>query len=536
MPRVSDTLIEEVLHKTDLVDLVSEKVSLSKKGKSYFGLCPFHHEKTASFSVEPERGIYNCFSCGEKGNAITFKQKTENLSFMEALEDLANRAHIDFNFAAYKKENPNKKYYEINLDAKNFYKLYLSNTKQGQIAKEYLKKRGITDDIIQFFDLGLSPNEFDLLHKTLTSKGMLVTDLHDLGLVKESNNDRFYDLFRERIIFPIHNEKGNVVAFSGRTYQEGDDSAKYINSPQTKVFTKSNILYNLHNVINEVKKIDRITLFEGYVDVIAAHRAGIYDGVASMGTSLTKEQVRIIKHYTNNVTICYDGDSAGKEATARAIKLLQAENMAIKVVTLPDRMDPDDYITEYGDKALKEFINNHWQDTFEYQYTSNMANLDFTKMLDLERFKKTVFEMISNSSNSVIEKYILELSKDTKISVDSIKQDFNQYAKKDVSHMRRNYSQKVEMESKFVFAERRMINYFLIDSMYLQKYRQELGPVFFVKSDVGVLVEMIEELYIDFPQAEEQTVDIKEQFISKLNEAQKMFFFEKVLDTRARSV
>jgi len=527
MPRVSDALIEEVLQKTDLVDLVSEKVTLSKQGKSYFGLCPFHHEKTPSFSVEPERGIFNCFSCGEKGNAITFKQKTENLSFMEALEDLAIRAHIDFNFTAYKQENPNKKYYDINLDAKNFYKLYLSNTKQGKIAKEYLKHRGINDDIIQFFDLGLSPNDFDLLHKTLTSRGILVSDLHDLGLVKESNNERFYDLFRERIIFPIHNEKGSVVAFSGRTYQEGDNTAKYINSPQTKVFTKSNVLYNLHNVINEVKKIDRITLFEGYMDVIAAYRAGIFDGVASMGTSLTKEQVRLIKHYTNNVTICYDGDNAGKEATVRAIKLLQAENMAIKVVTLPDQMDPDDYIAEYGDKALKEFINSSWQDTFEYQYTTNMENVDFTKMLDLERFKKTVFEMIANSSNTVIEKYILELSKDTKISVDSIKQDFNQYAKKDVSHIRKTYSQKVEMESKYVFGERRLINYFLLDRMYLQKYRQELGPVFFVKSDVGVLVEMIEELYYELPQTEEQTVDIREQFLSKLNEAQKMFFFEK---------
>jgi len=263
------------------------------------------------------------------------------------------------------------------------------------------------------------------------------------------------------------------------------------------------------------------------MDVIAAHRAGVFDGVASMGTSLTKEQVRIIKRYTNNVTICYDGDNAGKEATVRAIKLLQAEKMSIKVVTLPYRMDPDDYITEHGDKALKEYINNNWQDTFEYQYTTNKENLDFSKMLDLEKFKKTVFDMISNSSNSVIEKYILELSEDTKISVDSIKQDFNQYTKKDVSHVRRPVSQKVEIESKFVAAERRLINYFLQDSTYLQQYRQELGPVFFVKSDVGVLVEMIEELYIEFPQSEEQTVDIKNQFLERLNEAQKRFYFEK---------
>ena len=292
MPRISEETIQEILEKTDIVDVIGETVTLSKQGKSYFGLCPFHSEKTASASAAPERKNYNCFSCGEKGNAITFLQKTGNLSFVEAVEELAYRANMNLDFTAFKQENPYSRLYTINQDALNFYKLYLSNTKQGQTAKEYLHNRGLSNDILQEFELGLAPNEYSLLTKTLTAKGTLVSDLYDFGLVKQSQNDSFYDLFRERIIFPIHDEHGNVVAFSGRTYLEGDTSAKYINSPQTKLFTKSNIVYNLHKAINEIKKTNRVVLFEGYMDVIAAYRANVKDAVASMGTSLTKEQVK----------------------------------------------------------------------------------------------------------------------------------------------------------------------------------------------------------------------------------------------------
>ena len=198
MAKISDAVISEILSKTDIVDLISEKVSLSKKGKSYFGLCPFHNEKTPSFSVEPERKIFNCFSCGEKGNAIGFLQKTENLSFVEAVENLADRANVSIDFSKYKKDNPNKKLLEINQAASDFYKLYLNSTKHGVVAKEYLKNRGISDEVIDKFDIGLSPNDFDLLYKTLTEKGNLVSDLHDLGLVKQGKEENFYDLFRER--------------------------------------------------------------------------------------------------------------------------------------------------------------------------------------------------------------------------------------------------------------------------------------------------------------------------------------------------
>ena len=527
MARLSNEFIDEVIQKTDIVDLVSEKVTLSKQGKSYFGLCPFHNEKTPSFSVEPERKIFNCFSCGEKGNAITFKQKIENITFIEAVEDLAIRANMNVDFTSYKKENPFKVLHEINENAKNFYKLYLSSTKQGQIAKEYLSKRGIKDDIIQAFELGLSSKDFDLLFKTLSSKDVLQTDMYDLGLIKQGKNDNFYDLFRDRIIFPIHDEKGNVVAFSGRTYLEDDTSAKYINSPQTKVFTKSNVLYNFHHALSEIKKTNRIVLFEGPMDVIAAYKSNVKDGVASMGTSLTKDQVKLIKKYTNNVTICYDGDAAGIVATQRAISLFEKENMNIKIVILPEGLDPDDYINKFGTETLNKFINDEWIDKIEFNYQKNNMDIDFTKLLDVEHFKKTIFDLVKNSSNTIIESYIKRLAKDTNISVESIRQDFNQYTRRNISNISEQYRPPVQIASKFEFAERRLLNYFLLDNKYLQRYRQEFGPVFCINNEVRHLKEMIEEIYYDKTLNEEETVDINNEFLELLNDTQKSFFINK---------
>lgn len=528
MARISEEVVNEVLQKTDLVDLVSEKVTLSKQGKSYFGLCPFHSEKTPSFSVEPEKKIYTCFSCGEKGNAITFKQKTDNMTFVDAVEELADRADIQIDFSEYKRENPNKKYYEINNDAKGFYKLFLSNTVQGKDAVNYLKDRHITQEIIDAFDIGLAPTGFDLLYKTLSEKGYLVSDMFDLGLVKKSKNDNFYDLFRERIIFPIHDVSGNVVAFSGRVYKEGDENAKYINSPQTVVFTKSNVLYNLHHALNEIKRTKRVVLFEGYMDVIAAYRAGIKDSVASMGTSLTRDQVRLIKRYANEVTICYDGDSAGVEAASRALELLHAEKINVKIVILPNNLDPDDYINKYSEKALNEYINQKWYSSIRFLYMKHKSAVDFTKMLDIEQFKKAIFNLIKGEPRTTIEVFLKEIADDSKLSIESVKQDFEQYTKKTVSVRRSNQSQKIPIMSKYEIAERRLINYFLEDKKYLMEYNKEIGEDFFIDSNVRDLKHVIEDnMYYGYRQDGSVHVDVA-LFLDKLSEEQLHFYDEHI--------
>jgi len=527
MPLISDQTIQDVLANTDIVDLIGETVSLSKQGKSYFGLCPFHNEKTPSFSVEPERKTFHCFGCGEKGDAISFVQKTRNMSFVEAVETLADRANMNLDFSAHKTDDPNARLYGINQDALNFYKLYLSNTKQGQTALDYLHKRGIEDDIIQTFDLGLAPGEYDLLTKTLTDRDVLVSDLYDLGLTKQSKTDQYYDLFRNRIIIPIKDEKGNTVAFSGRVYLDKDESqAKYINSPQTKIFTKSNVLYNLNNARAAIEQTKRVVLFEGYMDVIAAHRAGIAESVASMGTSLTREQVRLIKKHTDHLIICYDGDPAGIEATSRAINLIQNEQMNVEIVLLPDRLDPDDYITKYGKDKLKQFIDNNRMDSIAFRYYKNNMDIDFTKMLDIERFKKTVFDLIKNTSHTIIETYIRRLATDTKLSIESIRQDFEQYTKRNIEPIGKRTVKQLPIDSKYVKADRFVLNYFLADYKYVVDFNGEFG-MFYISDMVRDLRMIIEDMYFAIPDDQPKTVTLAD-FTAQLTDEQRAFFEHKV--------
>lgn len=532
MAKISEEKINEILNKTDIVDIIGEKVTLQKKGKSYFGLCPFHNEKTPSFSVEPDRKIYNCFSCGEKGNAITFLQKTSNLSFIEAIEELADRANVAIDLSNLKVENPNQRLYSINEDALNFYKLYLSSTKQGSIAKKYLEDRGIPNDIISDFDFGLAPSEFDLLTKTLTSKGILVSDLYDLGLSKQSKKETFYDLFRDRIIFPIKDERGNTVAFSGRVYLEKDkDNAKYINSPQTKVFTKSNVLYNIHNAINHIKMNNRVVLFEGFMDVIAAYRSGIKESVASMGTSLTKEQVRLMKKYTNNVVICYDGDNPGIEATSRAIKLFKSEQMQVLVVNLEDGLDPDDYIKKYSEDKLRDYINNHSIDTTRFAYNMYLKSTNLDQMLDIEMFKKNVFDLLKGQSHTSIDVYLQKISQDINLSEISVRQDFEQYNRNSNYRDNRkgNYQQisKSHISDKFRNAEKSIINYFISDYRFVEDFNSNFDVLFFISEKARDIKIAIEDLYFydDFKETKHITMDdLKEA----LNEDELQYYLNEV--------
>lgn len=529
MAKISNDIISEVLQKTDLVDLISEKVALTKKGKSYFGLCPFHNEKTPSFSVEPDRKIYTCFSCGEKGNAITFKQKTDNLTFVDAVEILADKANISIDLSDVKKESPNQKYFDLNFDAKGFYKVYLNSTKQGQEAIKYLTNRKISPEIISHFELGLAPDEFDLLYKTLSNKGHLVSDMFDLGLVKQSKNENFYDLFRNRIIFPIHDPSGKTIGFSGRIYNGENDAPKYVNSPQTAVFTKSKVLYNLHNAINEIKKNNRVVLFEGYMDVIAAYRAGITESIASMGTSLTTEQVSMIKRYTNNVTICYDGDSAGLEASERALKMFQQAGMNVKIILLPNKLDPDDYINKFNEKALKDYIDTKWISSIRFLYIKLKATVDFSKMLDIEKFKKQIFDLIKNESRTTIEVFMKDMSEDISISIESLRQDFEQYTKR--SYQRRSTSRgnQINVMTKYERAEIRLINYFLDNpKKYLITYNNQIDEALFINPEVRDLKLIIEDkLYTGYKDGNDEVFTL-ESFLDVLTESQAHFYKTKV--------
>jgi DNA primase len=527
MPRIKEELVEEILSKTDIVDVIGEKVSLSKKGKSYFGLCPFHQEKTPSFSVEPNRKIYNCFSCGEKGNAVTFLQKTENMTYVEALEELAKRAHVDIDFQNYKKEDPYKNLYQINLDAMQFYEFYLKNTVSGKDARSYLQERGITDEIMAAFHIGLAPSEYDTLYQTMIDKGHVAVDLHRLGLIKTSKQESFYDLFRSRIIFPILDENNKVLAFSGRTYL-GEDGPKYINSPQTDVFTKSTTLYNLNNAVFHIKKHKRLILTEGYMDAIAFYRAGMQEVVASMGTSLTKDQVRKMAKYTKEVYIAYDGDSAGLEATSRAISMLEQEHLQVKIVLLPDQADPDDYIKRYSEEALKDFTLHKWMDPLEFHYNRELKQVDPSKLMDIEGFKKTIFDLIKHTSHTVIDHYLSKLSRDIQVSLESLKQDFEQYTKRFIKQASQTLRNIIPIDSKYAIAERKLLNYFMIDRKYFISYNNKFDELFFIDPKVRDIKMIIEDRHYELYEEDITKRIGLEELLERLNEDQKAFFLEKV--------
>ncbi|MFW6319811.1 MAG: DNA primase, partial [Bacillota bacterium] len=318
-----DSVIDEILYKTDIVELISEVTKLEKKGQNYFGLCPFHHEKTPSFSVSEDKQLYHCFSCKASGNAITFVKETQNVSSSEAIKTLAKRAGVKLNTDQF--SSPNQKYYTINQDAKAFFKVTLTHTKLGQEALEYLNNRGITQDLIDTFDLGYAPRKKDSLYTAMQNKDHLKSDLLDLGLIKEA--DDVYDMFNDRIMFPLHDHEGRVVGFSGRIYKTHDKMAKYMNTPATIIFEKSKVLYNLHRAKQHIKQQKRVVIFEGFMDVIKAHLAGVPEGVAVMGTALTDHHIKHLKSLTNTVVLCFDADQAGKDATRKFIDDLSRYNL-----------------------------------------------------------------------------------------------------------------------------------------------------------------------------------------------------------------
>lgn len=425
---ISNEKITEIVEKTDIVGLVSEYVTLSKRGKNYFGLCPFHDDQTPSFSVSPEKKIAKCMSCGEGGNPINFLKKIKNISFEDACYLLAERNGIHLEKVKnIKTVDINQKYYEINQIAQQFYEHYLYNSQSGKEALLYLNKRGLSMETIKMFGIGLAPKDHDTLVHVLKDKGYSLTDATDVGLIK-SNKEGYYDVFYNRIMFPIIDENNHVLAFSGRIFVDDPNQPKYVNTEETVIYKKGEMLYNLNNAIPHIRKQGRVILCEGQLDVIALSNANIKEAICSLGTALTQEQVKLIEKYTKNVIISYDGDNAGIKATAKAFNLLKGFNA--NSLTLPDGMDPDEYIKKYGVNQFKDFLNNNLKDAYAFSYDNAFRNRDLSVAYDYEEVKKSVFNFLMRTkSSSLVEKYLRKLSIDLKVSYDAIFNDYNIYSK-----------------------------------------------------------------------------------------------------------
>ncbi len=370
---ITPQTIETIKSRIDIIDIVGEYVKLKKRGSNYIGNCPFHNEKTPSFTVSPAKELYKCFGCGKSGNSITFLMEHDKLSYVEALKWLANRYSIEIEET---EASPEQKIYAqtsesltvINNFAVQFFSNYLLNENEGQeIALTYLKERGFRDEVIKKFQLGYNPNSRDILTQALLNNQFNRELLPRTGLVVVRNETELVDNYRGRIIFPIHNNSGKIIGFGARVIGKADKAPKYINTPENELYVKSKVLYGSYFARQAIDKANECLLVEGYTDVISLHQAGIENVVASGGTSLTVEQIRLIKKYTNNLTIIYDGDAAGIKAALRGLDMALEESLNVRLVLIPDNEDPDSYVNKVGTSAFKEFVAANKKDFIIFQ-------------------------------------------------------------------------------------------------------------------------------------------------------------------------
>ncbi len=348
--------VKEIKEKISIDELVSEYLSLKPAGAHLKALCPFHAEKTPSFIVSPERGTFHCFGCGKHGDIFTFYQEIEGLDFKDALQRLADKAGVELKQASYRKEDKAKheRLLKIMQNAKEFYKEEL---RKNQEAQKYLKERALSQATIERFELGFAPDSWDSLLKYLISLSFSEAEIEEVGLIKKTEKGGCYDRFRSRIIFPIYNEKGDCVAFSGRIFGK-DDPAKYINSPETPIYHKSDILYGYHLAKEAIRKLDFSVLVEGQADLLAMHQSGFKNSLALSGTALSERQISLLKRFSKNIVLALDSDEAGVSAMIKNSKALLSFGFNIKVMALSEGKDPADILKESGSDAIKKLLKN----------------------------------------------------------------------------------------------------------------------------------------------------------------------------------
>lgn len=414
----------KIIQDLSIVEVVSEYLPLTRKGNSYFGVCPFHDDKNPSMSVSDSVKMFNCFSCNTKGNVITFVAKYENISFDQATIKLAERIGLKISANTSKEALKQERLENIMNEAAKFYSFYLRNSEEGVEALKYLHDRGISDEIIDKFRIGLAPSLSDGLYQFLIKKGISELDLIELGLVKQEDNNKIHDIFRIRVMFPLASNNGKIVGFSGRIYT-ASNQAKYINSNENVLFHKGEVLYNMHNAALPARQLDKIYLFEGFMDVIAAYRAEIKNGVATMGTALTKEHINSILSITKNIVLCFDGDEAGIKAMRRSAKMLANYNIIPEAVVLPNNQDPDEYIKEYGAKQLEAYLISKAKPVYYWLYRLAYDKVIKSDISSVEQFKHTVFAFLSEiNQETIIDYYLNQMANDLGVDLNSLKKDF----------------------------------------------------------------------------------------------------------------
>lgn len=465
MAYISNEVMNEIRNKTDIVDVISKYVNLTKKGKNYFGVCPFHDDHSPSMSVSPEKQIYTCFSCGASGNVFTFVADFEKISFTEAVRLLGEKVGINIgtNISV---SNKKDEYFDIYSTANKFYQNSLF-TNLGKNAIEYLDKRHIDKDTIKKFGIGLSIQKVSLT-EYLINKKYSIDKLVDVGLTNENG----HDIFINRIMFPIYDLSGNPVAFFGRIYNT-KDTAKYVNTKETDKFKKGKILYNYHIAKEYLKKNDSVIIMEGQMDVIRASTVGIDNCIATMGTALTREHKSIIRNMANNVVLCFDGDAAGEKATISAIELLEDTGVNIKIVRLPDNLDPDEYILKNGKDSFLAQINNA-SNLIDYKMEILKKNKDFGNIKDISSYVNSALkELINEKDNIIVELNLKKLSDNFNIDYETIKDKYNKLIKNKKEVVRDIKPKKTY--NKHGMAENYLIYYMLKNEKVLNMVENRVG-------------------------------------------------------------
>ncbi len=455
---ITNELINEIRNKINIVDIISNYVPLTKRGKNYFGVCPFHDDHSPSMSVSFEKQIYRCFSCGASGNVFTFVSEYEHIGFYDAVKLLGNK--VGYNLStSNSKVKTNNDYLDIYELACKFYQNSL-NSNLGKNALEYLENRKLDKDTIKKFRIGLSIGKVSLTDY-LISKKYSLDKLIKLGI----SNEKGTDLFVNRIMFPLYDLSGNVIAFSGRIYNTHDPS-KYINTKETEIFKKGTILYNYHNAKDTLKKRDSVIVMEGFMDVIRASSVGINNCVATMGTAFTKEQAMLLKKITDNIILCFDGDEAGNEATLSAIEVLKEFNINPRIIRLPEGLDPDEYILKYGVDKFKLEIENNLS-VIEYKMNTYKNNKNFKDLNDISTYiDESIKELSYVNDKVLIELTLKKLESEFNISYDTLYDKYLKYLNK--KEVKKEVIKKKELTfNKYEMASRYLIYYMLKDENVL---------------------------------------------------------------------
>lgn len=443
MSRIPEETINTIREQTDIVQIISQYLQLRKSGQNYFASCPFHDDKTPSFSVSEKKQIYHCFSCGRGGNVFSFLQEMEGLTFVESVGKTAELADISVDESVFEAARQSKpaadtlqgKLLNVYDKAQHFYHHILVNTKAGEAAYQYLIDRGMSKESIETFKIGFSPPQRQALKLYLENEKLDDPDvLKQSGLFSDRDDNTFVDRFSNRILFPITNAKGQTVAFSGRAFQQEEEAnhhrtAKYMNSPETVLFNKRKIVFNYDKARAFVRREGEVILFEGFMDVISAWEAGVKNGIATMGTSLTEEQIHVLDKVTDHVIIAYDGDNAGLEATKRAADfILKETHFTVDIATFPENLDPDDFIQSRGKEAFKDFLT-HGRDTLT-SFLIKYHRKDFNLKNESERLKyiELVLQELARVSSAVErELYINQLSDEFDLSTDALKEQLHTF-------------------------------------------------------------------------------------------------------------